>query len=293
MEKKEDFYITLTSRNKNADQINDQNLKNLEGEGYLSTASIDGSFGKEYFPTSSQLRFKEGAQIMLLNNDSNGRWVNGTVGRILSIDEEEETIEVMTYPAGEIVSIARYSWKIYKFSYSKTKKAIVSELAGSFSQYPFRLAWAVTIHKSQGKTFDRVIIDFQGGIFATGQAYVALSRCSSFEGMILKSQLKKYHIKTDYRIFSFLTKYQYQQSEKEMPLPLKLQKIRSAIKAKKQIEITYLKANDMRTERVIKPLFAGPHSYAGREYEGVTAFCLKVQEERVFRIDRILKLKIL
>ena len=210
-----EFYISLTARNKTADDINSEHLKTLKGRIYKSEAFVMGDFGKEYFPTNPDLRFKIGSQIMLLNNDQKKRWVNGSIGIIKSFSGDQEYLRVQLYPGKKTVSVYQYTWEIYRFSFSREKQAIVSERVGAFTQFPFRLAWAITIHKSQGKTFDRVIIDTNQGMFASGQAYVALSRCTSFEGIVLKTPFKRHHIRTDYRIFDFLTGWQYRKAEME------------------------------------------------------------------------------
>ena len=290
--KKTEFYIHLTSVNKTADYINEEHLKKIPGRMYQSSAFIEGNFGKEYFPTNPDLQFRIGSQVMLLNNDQKRRWVNGSVGVIKSFDENEEFITVQLYPGNKKIFVSRYTWDIYRFSFSKEKQEIASEVAGSFSQYPIRLAWAITIHKSQGKTFDRVIIDMSRGMFASGQAYVALSRCRSFEGLVLKNPMQKHYIKTDYRIFDFLTAHRYQRSEKEMPLKEKIKLIQKAIDNKKLLQMTYLKANDTQSERKIKPLEVGLQTYHNKQFQGIRAFCFKAEEERMFRIDRILKLKL-
>ena len=129
-------------------------------------------------------------------------------------------------------------------------------------------------------------------MFASGQAYVALSRCRSFEGLVLKNPMQKHYIKTDYRIFDFLTAHRYQRSEKEMPLKEKIKLIRKAIDNKKLLQMTYLKANDTQSERKIKPLEVGLQTYHSKQFQGIRAFCFKAEEERMFRIDRILKLKL-
>ena len=201
---KNEFYIHLSAMNKTADNINEKHLKILKGQTHISEAFINGNFGKEYFPTNPHLQFKIGAQIMLLNNDQKRQWVNGSIGVITSFHKNKECIRVQLYPDNKEIFVYRFTWEIYEFHFSQKQKAIISEPVGSFSQFPFRLAWAITIHKSQGKTFDRVIIDMSKGMYASGQAYVALSRCSSFKGLVLKTPVKKQYIKTDYRIPDFL-----------------------------------------------------------------------------------------
>jgi ATP-dependent DNA helicase PIF1 len=200
-----EFYISLTTTNKKADQINDTYLQSLEGEFYHSNAIIKGDFGREYYPTATVLQFKIGSQIMLLNNDQKKRWVNGSIGVIEKIKEDEdgeEYVRVRLQDNDKVVSVSRYTWEVYRFTLEG--KNIISAPVGTFAQFPFRLAWAVTIHKSQGKTFDRVIIDIDRGTFVPGQLYVGLSRCTSFEGVVLNTPIKRHHIQTDPRIIKFL-----------------------------------------------------------------------------------------
>ena len=289
--KKQDFYIHLSARNKTADCINEQQLTNLPGKMHQSLAFIEGDFGREYYPTHPELKFKVGSQIMLLNNDQKRRWVNGTVGVIEAVYQDKQIISVNLYPNNKKVLVTPYRWEIYRFSMKK--QTLISEEIGSFCQYPIRLAWAITIHKSQGKTFERVILDASQGMFASGQAYVALSRCQTFEGLILKQPMKKHYIRTDHRIFDFLTGVRYQKANKEMPLKEKTQIIKQAIKNKKTLDITYLKPNDIQSKRKVKPLELGLQSYKNKQFTGIRAFCLTRKEERTFRIDRILKLEVI
>lgn len=286
------FYITLTTTNKKADEINDMHLEKLRGKSFHSTAEIKGDFGKEYFPTATELNFKPKAQIMLLNNDQKKRWVNGSIGIIESVkkdEERQEYLKVRLQANDSLVSVYPYIWEVYRFTFDG--RSIISEAIGTFTQYPFRLAWAVTIHKSQGKTFDDLIIDIGTGTFVTGQMYVALSRCTSFDGIALKVSIKKHHIRTDYRIFDFLTGYQYRKSEQELSVNDKINLIRKAIDGNSPLEISYLKANDTKSKRIIIPLSVGKESYCGKEFQGIRAFCTKRQEERMFRVDRILKIR--
>ncbi len=189
------FYIYLTTTNKKADEINNEHLNAIEGKMYQSTADIKGDFGREYYPTATTLQFKVGSQIMLLNNDLKKRWVNGSMGVIEAVqknEEGEQYLKIRLQDSNRVVEVYSYTWEVYRFFIDG--QALSSEAVGTFTQYPFRLAWAITIHKSQGKTFERVIIDIGSGAFAAGQVYVALSRCTSFEGIVLKSPIKKHHI---------------------------------------------------------------------------------------------------
>ena len=288
----DEFTITLTSTNRKADEINKNRLDALEEDLYESAARVEGDFGREYFPTETVLRFKAGAQIMLLNNDPKERWVNGSVGVIEALQEEEDgetRLLVRLRDDKSLVSVAPFKWEIYRFSVVKGE--IVSEPAGSFTQYPFRLAWAITIHKSQGKTFERVIIDIGRGTFASGQMYVALSRCVSFEGIVLKTPVKKGHIRVDYRIHKFLTSQAYEKAEKEMSTEDKVELIAQAINDKARFEMTYLKADNTKSLRTVKPVTVGEESYGGKSFLGMRAYCYARRDERMFRVDRILELR--
>jgi len=286
------FSIHLTPTNRRADEINEARLAALKGKTHTVAAEISGDFGKEYYPTSAELKFKAGAQIMLVNNDRDGRWVNGTIGVIKALKKDEDGasyLEVILQEGDEPMAVYPFTWELYRFKLEDG--VIVSEAIGAFRQFPCRLAWAVTIHKSQGKTFEKVVIDFDRGTFTAGQVYVALSRCTSFEGIVLKTRVKKHHIRTDYRIFDFLTGYHYRRSEMTLPLESKIALIKNAIDERAKLNLTYLKANDTKSERVVIPLSVGPETYMGRTFPGMKAFCTKTQEERMFRVDRILRIQ--
>jgi hypothetical protein len=185
--------------------------------------------------------------------------------------------------------IAPFTWEIFRFFVEGG--GLQSEVIGTFTQYPLMLAWAVTIHKGQGKTFDRVIIDVGRGTFAHGQMYVALSRCTTLGGIVLKRPALKKHIWTNYQVMDFLTKYQYKKAEQSYPVNSKIEVIRKAIENEASLEIVYLKPNDEKTTRVVRPEAVGEMEYHGKKYLGMRAFCLKRREERVFRVDRILEIR--
>ncbi|PIT90480.1 MAG: AAA family ATPase, partial [Candidatus Komeilibacteria bacterium CG10_big_fil_rev_8_21_14_0_10_41_13] len=203
----DDFFIYLTSTNKQSDEINQRELDKLSTELYSFQAKITGDFDKNSIPTAEILNLKSGAQVMMLNNDSSGRWINGTVGKILTVkkDENEDYYLLIRLEDGQKVRVTPHRWDIYR--YFLKGKEIQSETVGSFTQFPIRLAFAITIHKSQGKTFEKVIIDLGRGAFAHGQSYVALSRCVSFEGLILKKPLKMSDLRLDWEVVKFLTSY--------------------------------------------------------------------------------------
>lgn len=290
--KKKGFFITLTTTNARADEINATHLDALKGKAHCAEAEIKGEFGKEYFPTATELRFKPGAQIMMLNNDTNKRWVNGSIGVIEAVKkdiDDEEYLQVRLEDDDDLAEVYPHSWEVYRFGVEGD--TIISEPIGTFTQYPFRLAWAITIHKSQGKTFGNVTIDIGRGTFAAGQMYVALSRCTSFEGIILKVPIGKQNIRTDYRIFEFLTGHQYRKAATALPRERKIALIKAAINGKKLLDIVYLKGNDTKTKRTIRPLSLKDEEFKGKTFLGMRALCTLREEERIFSVDRILEVK--
>ena len=286
-----DFYIYLTTTNALANQTNNKELAKLKGRLHTFTGTIEGEFDPEYLPTAIDLKAKVGAQIMMLNNDAYGRWVNGSIGKITGITQHEdgERTIIVELTGGESVEVTPYTWEVSRFFAEEGQ--LRSEVIGRFRQYPLMLAWAVTIHKAQGKTFDKVIIDIGRGTFAHGQMYVALSRCTTLDGIVLKKPVLKKHIWTDYKVVDFLTKYQYKRAEQALSVNDKVQIIMDAINKKGLLKIVYLKPNDEKSTRVIRPEIVGEMEYNGKKYLGMQAFCMKRNDERVFRIDRILKIE--
>ncbi len=282
--------IHLTTTNDAAGKVNEEMLGRLKKKVHSFTAQVRGDFDLKQAPAEMELRLKEGAQVMLLTNNSDGLWVNGTIGRVENIDDHGVDVRL---PDGDVVAIEPYKWTLYRYVYDKEKKSLSQESVGTFTQYPLILAWAVTIHKSQGKTFDRVVVDFGRGTFAHGQAYVALSRCRTLEGMTLKQPLKKSHIIMDWRVIKYLTQFQYGMAEKECCLDDKVALIEQAIQNDGNLAITYLKPNDQKSRRTVRPQYVGELEYQGKLYLGMQAFCLQRQENRSFRVDRILEIDLL
>ena len=287
------FSLHLTTTNALAAQINDEHLAKLRAKEYVYEGRVTGVFDNYALPTDVALSVKVGSQIMLLNNDSAGRWVNGSIGKIVAIeaDEDAEAVLIVELSDGEIVEVTPYTWELFEFAYDSDKKRLLSETVGTFTQYPLRLAWAVTIHKSQGKTFDNLIIDLGRGTFVHGQLYVALSRCTSLEGIVLKQQIAKKHIFMDWRVVKFVTQFQYAKSDAALPLAEKVRMLEEAAKEQSALAIVYLKANDVKSEREIIPYQIGQMEFKGKNFLGVSAFDKKRNEDRVFRVDRILSMK--
>lgn len=290
-----DFRITLTTTNLLADSINTEMLSKLSSKKERFIGEIFGEFDYSYLPTNTEIDVKTGAQVMMLNNDSQKRWVNGSIGKIIDIKKNKETGVkeiIVELNNCKIVNVEPYTWELSKYVFDKQNNHLDVEFVGSFTQYPLRLAWAVTIHKSQGKTFEQVTVDLGKGSFAHGQVYVALSRCVSFEGLVLKKPIKANNVWVDYRVRKFLTEYQYEISEKEISIDEKIKIIKQSILNGSTIKIIYLKNNDTKSERQIIPSKIGQMCYMDKDFLGVDAYCMERKEERVFRVDRILKIEL-
>ena len=179
-------YVILTPTNAAAGRINMAYLNALPGAPHPYAAKTTGEFNQSAQPTEGTLMLKPGAKVMLLRNDPDKRWVNGTIARVARLEEKRVWVEV----DGEEHEVEQVSWESRRYAFDKDAEKIVETVAGTFTQFPLRLAWALTIHKSQGLTLDKVYIDLGGGTFAHGQAYVALSRCRTLEGLALKRPLR-------------------------------------------------------------------------------------------------------
>ncbi|MEW5895830.1 MAG: DEAD/DEAH box helicase [Candidatus Omnitrophota bacterium] len=199
------FYMHLTTTNKLADQINRERLDALKEDLFTYEGRRAGDFSVKNLPTHESLDLKIGAHVMLLNNDPEGRWVNGSVGRIEDIFSAGfNSVAVLVKLAdGVQVEVEPFKWEIFEFYYNEKKDGIDSRIVGSFKQFPIKLAWAITIHKSQGKTFNRVIIDIGNGAFCHGQIYVALSRCTAFGGIVLKQKIAPGDIRVNSHVTMF------------------------------------------------------------------------------------------
>jgi ATP-dependent exoDNAse (exonuclease V) alpha subunit len=280
--------IVLTATNKSADEMNKKELKKLADFETLFEAEISGDFKSKDYPTDEDLVLKEGAQVMFLNNDSKKRWVNGTIGKVVDVIEKIG-VEV-ELEAGKKVFVTPYAWELKKYDYDEEKSALVAKTTGSFTQLPLRLAWGITIHKSQGKTFDNVLIDLGWGSFAHGQTYVALSRCTSFDGVVLKTPVKMTDIRLDNRVVQFMTHCMCLQSERLMSLEDKLEFLHNASLSQKELTIVYLRADNRRTrEKIIVKNVEQKH-YLSESFWGMSVLRVDENEERVFRVERVLEI---
>ena len=185
-----DMYITLATRRNTVDYINERKLDALPGEAVVFQGKVEGDFPASSLPTTRDLELKPGAQIIFVKNDPDRRWVNGTIGVVSGFGTTDDLLYVIT-DDGHECDVRPESWRNIRYKYNEEKKEIEEEVLGTFTQFPVRLAWAITIHKSQGLTFSRAVVDLTGGAFAGGQTYVALSRCTSLEGLQLRQPIRR------------------------------------------------------------------------------------------------------
>lgn len=182
--KPEDGYIRLMTHNRQVDYVNETELEKLDSKPYTFVAAVTGTFPEESYPTADSLTLKKGAQVMFIKNDPERRFINGTLGEVKSIDKN--SIAVRLAESGTIIDVEPVEWQNIRYQFDEESKEISSKQIGRFKQYPLKAAWAITVHKSQGLTFDKAIIDVHAA-FSPGQAYVALSRCRTLDGLVLSS----------------------------------------------------------------------------------------------------------
>ena len=186
-EEPDESFIVLTSRNDMANKINQKRLSEIEAGEKTYDAEVTGLFEEKSYPTEFELKLKPSAKVMFLKNDHHGRWVNGSLGFVAEVEDDFVTVDL----DGVIFEVKKEVWQKIKYVFNDKTKRIEEEVIGTFTQYPLRLAWAVTIHKSQGMTFDKVVIDLGHGAFSHGQTYVALSRCRTLDGIYLRRPIRQ------------------------------------------------------------------------------------------------------
>ena len=205
MPREEDgMVITLASLNRVADSINQKRLGEIDSEEFTYEGTVNGKFEEKRFPVDKQLKLKVGAQVMFTRNDQQRRWVNGTLGRVSELTSDKILVETQD---GGICAVPVCSWESVTYEYDKKTHKLAKNVAGTFMQYPLKLAWAITIHKSQGMTFDKMVLDLSHDVFAEGQLYVALSRVRSMGGLFLSCPVESRYAKTNKSVLTYAIDY--------------------------------------------------------------------------------------
>ena len=199
--------ITLSGRRDTVDYINEKQLNTLPDQPTIFYGHIEGEFPESSLPTPIELEVKTGAQVLFIKNDKERRWVNGTLGTIIGFGDEEDGIIYVQTEDGRDFDVEREIWSNVRYTFNEKEQKIEEEEIGSYQQFPLRLAWAITVHKSQGLTFNNVKIDFTGGVFAGGQTYVALSRCTSLQGISLQEPIRRENIFVRTEVTNFARNY--------------------------------------------------------------------------------------
>jgi hypothetical protein len=270
------------------DTINDTYLADVNHPAITFSAHAKGEMQWRQLPADAKLILKKWAQVMFVANDPDGRRVNGTLGKVVSLKKDRIVVQIYGW---EEVEVGPHTWRVSQYEYNPSKKRLDAFSVGSFTQIPLTLAWAVTIHKSQWKTFDKVIIDLSAWIFAHGQTYVALSRCRTLAWITLTTQVDRSHIRLDYNVVRFIAEIHSTRPELLLSLEKKIELFQQVIAAKWRISMTYLKSQDISSRRVFEPYEIGNMEYEWVWFLGVKGYCHTQWGERVFRVDRILELE--
>jgi ATP-dependent exoDNAse (exonuclease V) alpha subunit len=287
--------IILTVTNKKADSRNQSKLDELDSPLYISQSDIIGDFPNHYKPTSDNLQLKVGARVMVLINGEN--YSNGSLGNIEEIDDSSE---ISTYhkikvllDSGESVSFMRHEWDVSYNEYNEESGLIESKSLGIFEQFPLRLAWAITIHKAQGQTFDELIIDFERSAFAKGQAYVALSRATGFSGLHLIRPIRQSDILLDKQMVRFLADIRAQIERNSSNQSIEdiesiFQRIINSEEAE-VLDIVYLRSDGSIRETSITPLYIDDNmQMPGTTFRALIAYCHPLKAKRTFDLDRVI-----
>lgn len=295
--------IFLTTRRNIARNINNDKLENLLGEKFTYTGVLVGKYLKlkedaeekleDKLPAPYKLELKIGAQIMMLKNDSGRRWVNGSIGKVEKLASDAITVNIN----GNNYAVEKENWNEVEYVLNKETKEIEERIIAGFSQFPLQLAYAMTIHKSQGKTFDKITVDVGTGAFEHGQVYVALSRCRTLEGIVLNNPIRNKDIIVDPRVIDY---YKYKSIPQKTNPEIAIEQNRTSIKdeilkaitGKHKVRILYENFNGETSERQLSDLtFTTEFNEFGYDKQHIKGFCHLRNEERSFKIDRIRKIE--